>query len=282
MIKKIFKCTIGVFSIVDSFTIVDLLFEQNYMSVSCVEKQNNRWYVEVLSAQPIKEFEIARILADYKYSFFETEILENIDWLEKCFENFKPITVGNFYMFGPHLRMKKHPANKIAIEVAAATAFGSGEHPTTNRCLLASQVFFDPKIHKKVLDIGCGSGILSIALAKLGCRYVTACDNDSEAVRITMENIAINHVAHRVMAFQNYAHEFDKNQYDFIVANILASPLISMAESVTSCLNKNGILVLSGFNSGDNSVLQKYTSLGMKEKYIYDYKDWTTIVLQKA
>ncbi len=281
MMQKIFKCTIGDFSISDGFAIVDLLFEGDYLSVSCVEKGDDKWFVEILSMLPINKSDITKILADYEYSILETDTLENIDWLAKCFENFKPITVGNFYMFGPHLRMKKRPANKIGIEIAAATAFGTGEHPTTSRCLLACQAFFNHEIHKKVLDIGCGSGILSIALAKLGARFVTACDIDSEAVRITNENIVINHVPHRVSVFQNIGHEFDINKYDFIVANILATPLISLAEPIEKSLNRDGILVLSGFNAGDYSVLEKYASLGLELKYKYIHEDWLTLVLHK-
>lgn len=281
MMQKIFKCTIGDFSISDGFAIVDLLFEGDYLSVSCVEKGDDKWFVEILSMLPINKSDITKILADYEYSILETDTLENIDWLAKCFENFKPITVGNFYMFGPHLRMKKRPANKIGIEIAAATAFGTGEHPTTSRCLLACQAFFNHEIHKKVLDIGCGSGILSIALAKLGARFVTACDIDSEAVRITNENIVINHVPHRVSVFQNIGHEFDINKYDFIVANILATPLISLAKPIEKSLNRDGILILSGFNAGDYSVLEKYASLGLELKYKYIHEDWLTLVLHK-
>lgn len=281
MTQKIFKCTIGDFSISDGFAIVDLLSEKDYLSVSCVEKGDDKWFVEILSMLPINKSDITKILADYEYSILETDALENIDWLAKCFENFKPITVGNFYMFGPHLRMKKRPANKVGIEIAAATAFGTGEHPTTSRCLLACQVFFNHEIHKKVLDIGCGSGILSIALAKLGARFITACDIDSEAVRITNENIVINHVAHRVSVFQNIGHEFDINKYDFIVANILVTPLISLADPIEKSLNRDGILVLSGFNAGDYSVLEKYASLGLELKYKYIHEDWLTLVLHK-
>lgn len=279
MTQKIFKCTIGYFSISDSFAIVNLLFEKDYLSVSCAEKGEDKWFVEVLSEFPLKKTDIVQILADYKYSTIEIDTLENVDWLAKCFENFKPITVGDFYMFGPHLRMKKRPANKIAIEIAAATAFGTGEHSTTSRCLLACQTFFNPEVHKTALDVGCGSGILSIALAKLGAKSVTACDNDAEAVRITKENIAINHVAHRISVFQNFGHEFEINKYDFIIANILTEPLISLAEAIVGSLNKNGVLVLSGFNAGDYNVLEKYASLGLKLKYKYIHQDWLTLIL---
>lgn len=281
MSNKIFKCTIGPFHISDAFSIVDLLFDDTYLATSCVEKKDDDWFVEILSETSFDPEKLKDKLSEYAYTSFDEEILENIDWLTKCFENFKPITIGNFYIFGPHLRSQEKPSSKIAIEVAAATAFGTGEHPTTSRCLLACQSFFDPQIHKKALDIGCGSGILSIALAKLEAESVKACDNDPEAVRVTRKNIAINHVAHRVEVFQNKGAEFKLQKYDFIIANILAAPLISLAESIIESLKDDGILVLSGFNSGDRSVLDVYTSMGLEEKYRYEYKGWTTLVMNK-
>jgi ribosomal protein L11 methyltransferase len=234
--------------------------------------------VEILNDELIQESEIIAMLEGHRLSTIKIEKLEKTDWLKKCFTNFKSISVGNFYIYGPHLRNDSIPSDKITIEIAAATAFGSGEHPTTNRCLLACQTFFDPKQHKAVLDIGCGSCILSIALAKLGANCVDACDNDPEAVRVSTENIAINRVARQINVFQNQQHEFNKKKYDFVVANILAEPLISMGEAIVSSISKGGILVLSGFTTNDNSVLQKYSSRGLHLKFRYDFKGWTTLV----
>ncbi len=279
--EVIYQCIIGDFGIKDAFDAIDALFGNGYMSVSCAEK-NKRWFVEILNDSPINEAEVKLALRDFKYSFLEEKTLENVDWLKKCFENFKPITVGNFYIYGPHLRKKPIPFNKMPIEIAAATAFGTGEHPTTRNCLIACQTFFDYKKHKTVLDIGCGSCILSIALAELGARNITACDNDAEAVRVSKENVVINKVAHRVSIFQNEACEFANKTYDFIVANILAEPLISISECVVKSLAENGILVLSGFTYDDCSVLNKYLSLGLNLKYRYDLKDWTTLVFEKS
>lgn len=279
--QKVFKCSVGPFQISDAFSVVDLLFEENYLSVSCVEKSEDHWFVEVLSDVSLDLEKIKQDLADFEYSYLEAEELENIDWLQKSFESFKPIIVGQFYIFGPHLRRKERPSDRVCIEIAAATAFGTGEHPTTNRCLKACQTFFDKNLHKKALDVGCGSGILSIALAKLGAESVAAYDNDPEAVRITRENIAINGVGHRVSVAKNLGDEFRLGHYDFAVANILSGPLISLAEALDESLNKNGTLVLSGFNDNDHTVLEKYTSLGFDLRYAYKYKGWTTLVMEK-
>ncbi len=280
MSSRIFKYTVGAFSIGDAFEAMDLLFEKNHMSVSCVEK-NEKWFVEVLSDRYIEESDILIPLKEYSPSLIDIEGIKETNWLRKCFENFKPIIVGEFYIYGPHLRISAMPKDKIGIEIAAATAFGTGEHPSTNRCLLACQTYFDHKKHKNVLDIGCGSCILSIALAKLGAKNVTSCDIDAEAVKISLENIDINRVSHRVNVFQNHSCEFSINKYDFIVSNILSEPLVSISDNIMKSLNNDGILILSGFNSTDSSVLEKYMALGLSIKHTYNLNDWKTIVFQK-
>lgn len=280
MSSRIFKYTIGTFSIGSAFEVMDLLFEKDYMSVSCVEK-NEKWFIEVLSDRFIDESDVLKPLKEYGCSVIDIEGIKETNWLKKCFENFKPIVVGDFYIHGSHLRMSTMPKNKIGIEIAAATAFGTGEHPTTNRCILACQTYFDHKEHKSVLDIGCGSCVLSIALAKLGANNVTACDIDAEAVKVSLENTVINKVAHKISVFQNYASEFSINKYDFIVSNILSEPLISLSNDITNSLNSGGILIVSGFNSSDYSVLERYTTLKFSIKHIYESSNWKTIVFQK-
>jgi ribosomal protein L11 methyltransferase len=146
---------------------------------------------------------------------------------------------------------------------------------------MACQTFFNEKQHKFVLDIGCGSCILSIALAKLGARDVCAYDCDEEAVRVSRENIKINRVAHRIKVFRNLDCEFIWRRYDFIVANILAEPLISMAGAVTDSMAENAILVLSGFTSEDDSVLRTYSALGLELRFRYNYRGWTALVFEK-
>jgi ribosomal protein L11 methyltransferase len=281
MTGKIFKYTVGDFSIKDAFDAMDLLFERGYMSVACAEK-NQKWIIEILNNKSILESEISAVLHQYRISQIDVVELGETNWLQKCFENFRPIVIGDFYIYGPHLRGEPMPTDKIPIEIAAATAFGTGEHPTTNRCLIACQTFFDEKKHKSALDVGCGSCILSIAMAKLGAKSVDACDINEEAVRVSKENIVVNKVAHRINVFQNRDCKFGAAKYDFIVSNILTDQLIDMSSAITSSLAPDGILVLSGFASDDDDVLKKYLSLGMNLRFRYDYKNWTTLTLMKG
>ncbi|MDR3179443.1 MAG: 50S ribosomal protein L11 methyltransferase [Holosporaceae bacterium] len=280
MNENIHRCIVGNFSLKDAFDLMDIFFEAGYLSVSAVE-ENDHWLLEVLDNKPIAVEHMSVMLKSYQYSVLKSEKVAPVNWLKKCFENFKPLEVGNFYIFGNHLRNTPIPVDKIAIEITAATAFGTGEHPTTNRCLMACQTFFDARRHKTSLDIGSGSGILSIALAKLGCKCVMACDNDPEAVRVTKNNLITNKVDHRVGVFRNESHEFAAKNYDFIVANILSEPLVAMSTYVTDCLAPGGLLVLSGFTSGDKSVIDQYVSLALAVKYVYNYREWSTVVFEK-
>jgi ribosomal protein L11 methyltransferase len=150
------------------------------------------------------------------------------------------------------------PIDKITIQIAAVTAFGTGEYPTTNRCLIACQTFVDEKQHQYVSDVGCGSGILSIALAKLGARDICAYDCDQEAVRISCQNIQISRVEHQTKVLRNLGCEFSWHKHNFVTSNVLADPLISMRKSILSSLAEGETFVFSGFTTDHDSVLQKY------------------------
>jgi len=279
--EQLFHCIIKGMPISKAFSAIDILFDYGYSSASCSDNGHDDWQVEIIHPSPIDIAEVRRVLGlDYSFQI-QSEQMPEIDWLQRSFQNFKPITVGSFYIYGPHLRNHPAPIDKVGIEIAAATAFGTGTHATTNRCLTAIETYLDPYVHENFLDIGCGSCILSIAAAKLGMRNIVACDNQEEAIRVSKENAVINNVAHRIKIFQNKACEFSEKSYDFVVANILALPLISMKNDVLASLNPGGILVLSGFTVDDNSVEEAYSSLGLSLMHKYTHNEWVSLVYRK-
>lgn len=216
------------------------------------------------------------------------EELQDRDWLAESYRALPPFTVGGFYIYGSHYTGEK-PDDKIPLLIEAATAFGSGEHGTTSRCMLAiehvKESGFSPR---NILDMGCGSGILAAAAAKLWPDVpVHAADNDPECVIVTQRHLESNGIEN-VIAYQSEGYDefspvWDKAPYDFIIANILAGPLIEMAEEQSRALAHGGYLILSGtLQEQAARVLAAYTPHGLGLAGEFPGDEWMTLLLKKA
>lgn len=211
------------------------------------------------------------------------------DWLAVSYEQFKPFSVGPFFIYGSHFE-DGAPEGQIGLQIDAATAFGSGEHGTTKGCL---QAMLDLKgkgaCPWNVLDMGTGSGILAIAAWKLWKTPILAVDNDAEAVRVARLHQKLNSVPEGTTEMScvcgdGFAEETTQKRkpYDLVIANILASALREMAEDLLSVSDTNGHVILSGIlHAQVQSVLDVYLPLGFEERKRYPLGDWTTLVLQK-
>jgi ribosomal protein L11 methyltransferase len=218
---------------------------------------------------------------------YTVEIMENKNWLKENVIKFEPIEVEDFLIYGIH--EKKQPkTNKIPIQIYAATAFGS-EHQTTKGCLEAVSYLNNLKVKKdKVLDVGCGSGILSIAAAMLWKEKtkVFAVDIDDESVFVTGQNAITNNVDEivRVQHSNGYSSAFvmANAPYNIIMSNILARPLIEMAHDLYDCLEKNGYCVLSGFVEDQLEwVVNAHKEYGMKLIKVFEIDNWRAVVMEK-
>lgn len=206
--------------------------------------------------------------------------MENKNWLLECYQSFKPLSIGKYYIYGSHID-EQVPEGMIALQIDAATAFGTGEHQTTHGCLTAlNELDFVPN---KVIDVGCGSGILSMAYAKTFNKEVDAVDIDPESVRVATENAKINGLSGIMNVWLSNGYQDVKDTYDLVLCNILARPLMDMAGDLKDHLNEGGIAILSGFlNRQERWVLKAHTDIGFKFIKRYRVNGWSTLVIQKG
>ncbi len=213
--------------------------------------------------------------------------LPSKNWLKDSLISFPPVTIGNFYIYGSHIK-EAPPKDKMNIKIDAATAFGSGEHPTTEGCLRAIEYLSEKGLNpEKILDMGCGSGILSIAAAKAFKKPIYAVDIDEESARVTNENAINNDVDEYVTAVKGmgYRSGFARNNgpYDLILSNILAKPLISMAPSAFKYVKKGGYVVLSGLLQRQEAwVVKAYEKQGFKVEKVYHIGEWSAIICRRG
>lgn len=203
------------------------------------------------------------------------------NWLQHVHDNFPPVTVGKFFIRGSHFKGKT-PKGLTPLHIDAATAFGSGEHQTTKGCMLAFEGLAEKQAFKNALDMGCGSGILAIAIKKIWPRAkLTAVDIDPESVKVTKRHAAMNKVQLLAAAGDGYQTPLalKNGPYDLIAANILAGPLISMAPACKKALGKGGFVVLSGLLKRQAAdVTKAYEKQGLTLERRIPQGDWMTLV----
>jgi len=212
------------------------------------------------------------------------EAMESRDWLADNLRTFPPIVAGRFFIHGAHFDGTP-PVGAIALWIESATAFGSGEHASTAGCLRALNLSAPRRFHR-VLDMGCGSGILALAAAKLWRAPVLAADIDVESVRVTAVNARRNGVAPWIRALPSVGYRNPAigrvGPYDLICANILARSLRAMAGDLARHLAPGGVAVLSGFLARDeNLVRSAHRARGLRPVRRITLDGWRTLVLER-
>jgi len=271
----------------------DNSFDDIALAVSGFEtdEENNIWTFDVLfAAKPDMEDIQRRLMVlstvhNVKLPKAELHEVHKQDWLAKVARGFPPMQIGRFYVHGNHVTQAS-PAGSVPIKVDAGAAFGSGEHGTTSCCLKAIDALAKRRKFVRVLDMGCGSGILAIAAAKLWNQPVLAVDIDPVAVKVTQENAEINCVSQLVIASvsDGYAGERVKRggPYDLIISNILARPLVAFAPELAKNLSIGGVAVLSGLlTSQEKQVLSAHIMQGLKLSRRFVDGQWCTLVLER-
>jgi len=263
------------------------LLEEHSTSISWYEKEPKNWAFQVVF-DPSLESSLRDIIQTFfkekGLSIPEIKIdpLPKEDWVTAVYRDFPPLTIGRFYIYGSHIQETPQEEH-IPLHIDAATAFGSGQHESTEGCLKALSLLSEQHAFRHTLDMGCGSGILAIAMASLWKCPVLACDNDPEAVRVTQENAHLNHLDSLVEAQVSEGFSAIKTRtFDLITANILAGPLCQMASEAVRTLAPGGFIILAGLlNRQAEDVIDAYRSAGAKLFDQLFIGDWSTLILRK-
>jgi ribosomal protein L11 methyltransferase len=273
----------------DAVTAVLAILDDLAGAISAFEIAPQEWRVEAYPRLPVLtpalSAQLALAAAAEQGTLVEIgeEKLPDRDWLAENQLAFPPLRIGRFFIYGSHHRGGV-PSGAIGIMLDAATAFGTGEHPSTRACLMALEGLAKRRRFRHPLDIGAGTGILAIAAAKLLKRRVLASDIDCGAVRVARHNIGRNGGpsmvrVRRAAGYRDRA--IRKSRYDLILSNILARPLALMARDLAGALAPGGRAVLSGLlRRQEPIVLVPHRGCGivLERRLVID--GWSTLVLR--
>lgn len=249
-----------------------------------IDEMLGNWEVSGFFSSWPNSTELALLETFFSINFFTRKIL-NEDWVEKVQRDLKPVVQGPF-MISNSYNAVNAPVNKMVILVEAAMAFGTGHHPTTLGCLRAIDYFRKVGISPiRVADIGCGTGILAIAVCKAFKCRVIATDIDSIAIQTAKININANGKGLNILAVEaNGVNHFllkENKLFDIIFANILLTPLRRMSLKIKESLKLRGFVVLSGIILKQiNSVESAYNALGFRRVKIIKIGNWGCLVMK--
>ncbi|WP_192180861.1 50S ribosomal protein L11 methyltransferase [Mesorhizobium amorphae] len=215
----------------------------------------------------------------------ERETLPDIDWVTRSLEGLKPVRAGRFFVHGAHDRDKRRSGD-LAIEIEAGLAFGTGHHGTTSGCLEMLETVVRREHPANALDLGTGSAVLAIALAKLAHIPVLATDIDPVAVKVAAANARLNHVKALVetVTAPGFHHPIfaARAPFDLIVANILARPLMRLAPEMARHISLGGSIVLSGIlDRQRDAVVSAYVGQQFRHVRTLHREGWVTIHLKR-
>jgi ribosomal protein L11 methyltransferase len=212
------------------------------------------------------------------------EPVPDIDWVALSLAGLKPVIGGRFVVHGEHDR-EKIPAGLIGLQIEANQAFGTGHHPTTWGCLVALSRLLRTRRFESAFDLGSGSGVLAIAIARDTRRTVIASDIDPLAVTIARENAEINGVGHLVTAVTaaGFGHPALRTaRFNLIVANILADPLKMLSPQFRERTHPGAMIVLSGILSTQApGVLAAFRAQGFVRERSIQREGWSTLVMRR-
>ena len=210
----------------------------------------------------------------------ETTTIKDSDWENSWKDYFDILNIGEKFVIVPTWREYENEENKYVINIDPGMAFGTGGHETTSLCIKNLEKYVKP--HDNVIDVGCGSGILSIAASYLTDGEIKAVDLDKLAVDVSRENFALNNLENRIVVEEASLLTKETKKYNVIVANILAHIIELMLDDAYKLLEDGGYYITSGIiKDKKDELLEKMLERGFKLVEETSDNEWYSFVVTK-
>jgi ribosomal protein L11 methyltransferase len=222
---------------------------------------------------------------------------EDLDWINNWKQYFTSFTIDDILIKPTWEELKDEDKDKFLIEIDPGISFGTGKHETTQLCIRqllkyirGSQDYTPAVKHPKVLDVGCGSGILSIVALKLGARAVVGTDLDKDCMTSTHDNMEVNHLDKALGTFyvgnliddEALREKVGIGEYEIVVANILADVIIPMAPVIPPLLKKGGYFITSGIiDFKEQEVVSAIEAAGLTVAEVNHQGEWVNVTARK-
>ncbi len=265
---------------------IDADVELEGATYSILEEDEDRdvWRIDAFPTSDAEADALRARLADFPALQVVSETLADADWLAMALSGLPPVRAGRFFVYGMHDRGRT-PPNAVNLRIEAGAAFGTGHHGTTVGCLRAYDQLLKARRFERVLDVGAGTGVLAIAAARTHSGVVVGTDIDPVSVRIAKENAAVNRTKARFVHASGLTHTAVRGAgpYDLVFANILARPLVSLAQPIRRALKPGGFAILSGLlRTQERQVRAAYLSRGFRLERRLHRDAWATLVLRRS
>ncbi len=271
-------------------TAFEIAFDEDLLALSHFEATQPPvfdWRFEALLSAPPSEEQLTMLAqaGGVPRAAIEAGLLQKEDWVAQSHGLNPPVQAGRFYVRGSHVT-DPVPGGSWALLIDGTTAFGTGQHESTKGCLTALDRLVRSHKARRLMDLGCGTGILALAMARALRRPVLATDIDPEAVRVTDENRRRNQLTREIRAVTapNLRHRViaSRKPYDLVTANILAAPLRKLAHGLARHVAPGGYVVLSGILAGQAAgVTTAYRQAGFRLVSRLADGDWRTLIVRR-
>ena len=249
-----------------------------------LEDGSGKWEVGAYFHDRPDEISILILESAFKADGFAISEIPETDWVTKVKRELSPVEAGQFFVFGKH-DSHKLPKDRVGLLIEASMAFGTGHHGTTKGCLLALDklVARDKKIDE-VIDIGCGTAVLAMAVGKVSSSRIIASDVDQVAVEVALANLKANNLENRIACIQ--ATGFEDMQirsnapFDLVFANLLKPPLLDLAPCIRRYLKSGGHAIISGIlDLQAIEIIEAYRQNDLEVQDRIDIGEWVTLTV---